>query len=310
MKKYLFPLAIAACTALVNTSCSSSDPVPPAEQEYNGEFIKPDYAEQAAAFVLPIDEVKDQNGKDAYLNGINITESGKAIFEVKTQDGKTKFATYNAVIEGNTYYIVDDAGNPVGTVVKAATKATQDVTIKILIVIYVDGELYTFEVTVTVPMLVPDPNEASRQTNNLCRTWEVAQMNIVLDGDVNVSKIVADGNMEEFLNAALDAGAKLTDSEKDALRKHITSMTFDKNGLFSIEYSDGPSDGCSWEWTDKDKQESIHLKHRNGAEFGNKFLSNESDIRVDFTPTSVALTLETEIKGNQNYKATLTIVLK
>ena len=307
MKKHLFPLAIAACLALFNTSCSSSDPVPPAEQEYNGEFIKPAYAEQATAFVLPVDEIK---GKDAYLNGINITESGKAIFEVKTPDGKTKFATYNALIEGNTYYIVDDAGNPVGTVVKASTKATQDVTIKILIVIYLDGELYSFEVTITVPVTVPDPNEASRQTNNLCRTWEVAQMNIVLEGDVNVSKIVENGNMEEFLTAAEDAGANLTDREKDALRKVITSMTFDKNGLFSIEYSDGPSDGCMWEWTDEDKQEYIHLKQRNGSEFGNKFLSDNSDIKVDFTPTSVALTLDTEIKGNQNYTATLTMVLK
>ena len=310
MKKYSFPLAIAACMALFNTSCSSSDPVPPAEQEYNGEFIKPDYAEQATAFVLPVDEIKDKEGKDAYLNGINITESGKAIFEVKTPDGKTKFATYNALIEGNTYYIVDDAGNPVGTVVKASTKATQNVTIKILIVIYLDGELYTFEVTITVPVTVPDPNEASRQTNNLCRTWEVAQMNIVLEGDVNVSKIVENGNMEEFLTAAEDAGANLTDREKDALRKVITSMTFDKNGLFSIEYSDGPSDGCMWEWTDEDKQEYIHLKQRNGSEFGNKFLSDNSDIKVDFTPTSVALTLDTEIEGNQNYTATLTMVLK
>lgn len=310
MKNYLFPLAIAACMALFNTSCSSSDPVPPAEQEYNGEFIKPAYAEQATAFVLPIDEIKDTEGKDAYLNGINITESGKAIFEVKTQDGKTKFVTYNALIDGNTYFFVDDEGNPVGTVVKASTKATQDVTITILIDIYVDGDLYSFEVTITVPITVPDPNEASRQTNNLCRTWEVAQMNIVLEGDVNVSKIVDSGNLEEFLDAAEDAEAELTPSEKDALRKFITSVTFDKNGLFSIEYSDGLSDGCSWKWTDEEKQEFIELKQRNGADFGNKFLNDDSDIKVNFTPNSVALTLDTEITGNKNYTATLTMVLK
>ena len=308
MKKYFFPLAIVACTALLNTSCSSSSTEPPVPQENEGDLPKPTYSEQAVSFEIASDNVKDKSGK-ASLKAINFTESGKAIFEVKTTAG-TKFVTYGATIDGDIYIVTDANGREIGRLRKLTSRAADDVTIEGTITVTINGVEYTFTISTKATSTSVPPTAVSRNTNNLARTWQVASMNVVLSGDIDLSKLVVGGNLKEFADAAQEAGANLNAEEMKALSKVVNSMTFNKNGLLSIEYSDASSDGCNWLWASGEKQEYIRLLQRNGAEFGNKFLSDRSVVKVDFTPTSVALTMKTDIRGSKNYSATLTVVLK
>lgn len=310
MKKYLFPLGIAAFVLpLMTSSCSSSDDEPPVVEEFSGELPGAVYSGQAASYEIAEGTLRDKSGR-ASLTAMNVTESGKAVFEVRTSDG-TKFATYNATIDGDTYVITDAAGRQVGQVKKsAANRAADDVTVTILVTVTIDGVDYTFEATVTAKVTSVDPSSVSTKERNLARTWTVASMNIVLEGDVDLTKIVYSGNLKEFADAAQEAGAELNEEEIRALSKNVSSVSFDKSGLFSIEYSNGTTDAACWQWTEGERQEYIHLTQRGGAEFGNKFLSDRSVIKVDFTPSSVALTMDTDIKGSKSYTATLTIVLK
>jgi hypothetical protein len=149
----------------------------------------------------------------------------------------------------------------------------------------------------------------SNNTSNIARTWTVSNMNIVLSGDIDLSMIEHSGNLKVFADAAQEAGAGLTADEYKALCKTIKSVTLDKNGMLSLEYTDGGSEVCTWFWSNTE-QTKVNLKLRDGSEFGNKFLSDGSTITVDFTPTGCAFSLTTKITGNKTYTTTLTIVLK
>lgn len=310
MKKYLFTFAIIACAIVITTSCSSSEPVPPEEKQYTGELEKTKYSDQAAKFVIPADleEAEDALGSGATLTSLSFTESGKAIVEISTDEG-VKFGTYNVTISGDTYTITDDDGKQVGIVQKLQTHSSSVVYITLELDIVIAG-VYHYHFVIIVPVPVDMiTGTVDTKTNNLARTWNVEQMNIVLEGDVDLSKLEQSGNLKVFADAAQEANAELTDDEYRALSKEIASMTFDKNGLFSIEYTDGITEACDWEWTSSE-QKAIRLKLRKRTDFGNKFLSNDSYIEVDFTDKGVALTLSTDIKGSKSYKATLSMVLK
>ena len=102
--------------------------------------------------------------------------------------------------------------------------------------------------------------------------------------------------------------------EVDASHRVYNHTKADKNGLFSIEYYENKdnsvsSEACTWSWTDEAAQK-LKLKLRDGSDFGNKFLSDDTTIKADFNPTGATFTLNTEIKGSKNYKATVTIVLR
>ena len=159
----------------------------------------------------------------------------------------------------------------------------------------------------------PKNAAATTATTNICRTWTVVQMNITLDGDVDLAMTETSGNMKRFADEAQKQGADLTDDELAELNKTFKSISLDKNGLLSIEYYENSdksvsSQACSWSWTDEAVQK-LQLRKRDGSTFGNKFLSDDTNIKADFNPTGATFTLDTEIKGSKNYKVTLTIVL-
>ena len=245
-KLFTFLLAIVACTALLNTSCSSSSTEPPVPQEYEGDLPKPTYSEQAVSFEIASDNVKDKSGK-ASLKAINFTESGKAIFEAT-------HGTYGATIDGDIYIVTDANGREIGRLRKLTSRAADDVTIEGTITVTINGVEYTFTISTKATSTSVPPTAVSRNTNNLARTWQVASMNVVLSGDIDLSKLVVGGNLKEFADAAQEAGANLNAEEMKALSKVVNSMTFNKNGLLSIEYSDASSDGCNWLWASGEKQ--------------------------------------------------------
>ena len=139
-------------------------------------------------------------------------------------------------------------------------------------------------------------------------------MNITLEGDVDLAMTENSGNLKRFADEAQKQGADLTADELAELDKTFKSISLDKNGLFSIEYYENKdnsvsSEACTWSWTDEAAQK-LKLKLRDGSDFGNKFLSDDTTIKADFNPTGATFTLNTEIKGSKNYKATVTIVLR
>ena len=308
MKKYLFFYAVAACVAISSVSCGSDDEdyLPP---KTSVTLTEPEYASQAATFEISGNAVQASSGK-AYLSSLSFTESGKAIIEVASGEGR-KYVTCNVKIDGNTYTITDDSGKTVGTVRSSSTRSSETSSLIINITVTIPGlGSLTFNTDNPVDALKKvETISDSNNTSNIARTWYISNMNIVLEGDIALSKIEHSGNLKVFADAAEEAGAGLTADEYKALSKTIKSVTLDKNGLFSLEYTDGGSEVCTWLWANTD-QTKVNLKLRDGSEFGNKFLSDGSNITVDFTPTGCAFSLTTKITGSKTYTATLTIVLK
>jgi hypothetical protein len=317
MKKSLFFYAMAACVAISNVSCGGDDDLSGLPPEGTVLTLPvPETASQAAAYVFETNTanaVKAEAG-DIILKGINFTESGKAVIEVLS-NGSAKFVTYNAVLDNGAYTLTDDSGKKIGTVTDNTLRGTTGTSLNIEITITVPGiGVITFrpESPAAVQKVV-ETIAATTATTNVCRTWTVAQMNITLDGEVDLAMTENSGNLKRFADEAQKQGANLTDDEMAQLNKTFKGISLDKNGLFAIEYYENSdkivsSEACSWSWTNEAAQ-MLQLKMRDGSDFGNKFLTDKTAIKVDFNPTGATFTLNTEIKGSKNYKATLTIVM-
>lgn len=318
MKKILFFYAMAACVAISNVSCGAEDDnsgLPPAGTVIT--LPEPAAASQAAAYVFETateNAVKSDTG-DVLLKGINFTESGKAVIEVLA-NGAAKFVTYNATLANGEYTLTDDSGKVVGTVTESTSRGTTAGSLNIDITISIPGVgVVTFNPASPADVQkVVETISATPSTTSICRTWTVVQMNITLDGDVDLAMTENSGNLKRFADEAQKQGADLTDDELAELNKTFKGISLDKNGLFSIEYYENSdksisSQACSWSWTDEAAQK-LQLKMRDGSDFGNKFLTDNTTIKADFNPTGATFTLNTDIKGSKNYKATVTIVLR
>lgn len=310
MKTKTILFAAVVCLAVCSTSCSSDDE----EISYNNEAValtSPKYAAQAASFTIS-EGVKATSGDNTYdLTAINITESGKAIIEVSDAGGSKKYATYNVDINGDTYTITDNGGVVKGTVKVTDTRATSEAGMTITLTVEIPG-VGTLRFSAANPVGVQKMVETavSTATANIARTWTVHEMKLTLEGDVSASVNEKSGNMGAFVDEVQERGAELSEGEMAALRKTINSITLDKSGMFAIEYGgDGGTEACNWKWTD-DKQSELTLNLRN-SEFGNKFLSDNSNVEVRFFASGVAhFIMTTDITGNKNYTATLLMVLE
>lgn len=308
MKKKLFFLAMAAFVAMSNTSCGSDSNDEGGNDNTPVTLPKPVYADEAVAFTLQKDNVSN---KFVSLTGLNITESGKAVIEVTTDENKKKFVSYDVKIEGDTYTISKN-GKETGKVkvVSSASRATPSVNLVINLSVEIPF-LGTFTFMTTNPVVaqkVVQTITSTVNTTNIARTWKVQEMKLTCVGDVDFSMTEKSGNLEVFVKEAQDRGANLTKVEEAELSRTIYGITLDKTGMFSIEYGDGTTEVCSWQWTSAN-QEQLMLKLRD-SEFGNKFLSNKSNIGVKFYAGGCTFTLTTNIVGSKNYKATLVIVMK
>ena len=313
MKKKLFFLAMATFVAMSNTSCGSDSNDEGGNNNTPVTLPKPVYADEAVAFTLQKDNVSD---KFVSLTGLNITESGKAVIEVTTDEGKKKFVSYDVKIEGDTYTISKN-GKTMGKVINttsmpkaAPTRASSSVNLVINLSVEIPF-LGTFTFMTTNPVVaqkVVQTITSTVNTTNIARTWKVQEMKLTCVGDVDFSITEKSGNLEVFVKEAQDRGANLTKVEEAELSRTIYGITLDKTGMFSIEYGDGTTEVCSWQWTSAN-QEQLMLKLRD-SEFGNKFLSNKSNIGVKFYAGGCTFTLTTNIVGSKNYKATLVIVMK
>lgn len=307
MKKYLLLMA-AICGAMIYTSCSQKEEPINIPQEIST-FSLPEFANKAAMLTIALDKIVADG---ASLTAINFTESGKAILELTTGSG-VLYATYNATVTSDgTLIVTDEAGNEVGRITNAISRSSEDVNISVSLNATFGGKTYQFNTASPVAVqrvMNTLVGYNTVKTNNVARTWQVASMNIVIEGGVEVSMIERSGNLKVFADAAQEAGAKLTQDEYLAFCKVIKGVTLDKNGMFSIQYTDNNSEACTWKWTDINQKELL-LELRKSPYFGNKFMPLNSKITVDFAKSNIVLSLRTDITGEKNYQVLLTFVLK
>ena len=309
MKKTLFFLVAVLYMAVCNISCSSDDD----EIVYNNQAVTlptTKYETQAALFQLTNNAITaTTSGSTFSLTSLNFTESGKAIVEVTSINGNKKYVTYNVDISGDTYTISDTKGVR-GTVKESVTRSTSNTKLTITLMVEIPG-LGTLSFNTDSPVEAQKvvAAVATVATNNIARTWRVHEMKLTLEGDVAASITEQSGNLGAFVKEAQDRGANLSQTEVAQLQRTIYGLTIDKNGLFSIEYSDNGTEACSWKWTDE-SQSKLMLQLHN-SEFGNIFFSNNSNIEARFFASGVChFIMTTKITGNKNYTATLLMVME
>lgn len=305
MKKKLFFLAMAACVAMSNVSCSS-DSDNGGDNSSPVTLPKPKYADKAASFNIRKGDV--EGNKLISLTGLNLTESGKAIIKVTDKEDKNHFTSCDMEVEGDTY-IIRKNGKKIGTIKELDSSRAASVASLIIDLVveipFLGEQKFTTSDPVVVSKVV-DVVAGIVNTTNIARTWTVQTMKLICEGDVDFSMTEKSGNLKVFVKEAQDRGANLTEEEQDELSKTIHGITLDKTGMFAIEYSDGLTEVCTWNWTNN-SQDLLSLL---GSEFGNKFLSEKSNVEVKFSTSGCTFTMTTNITGQKKYKATLVIVLK
>ena len=305
MKKYLSFLALALCVGFLTLSCSSDD-----DNNNNNDddgtptgYSKEKYAEQSAAYTIAPGTVKSSQNSKISIVGLHITESGLAEFEIDVE-GKKKFVSLNAEINGNEY-ILKDGSKIVGSIKKNATRATVLLDITVTMFIPEKGEC-TFTTT--------DPVQAEEiakllKSSDLIATWSIERMKVTLDFDekTDASTEVYSGNLEEFLKLAKQNNIKLKEDEEAALKKEILTFTVDGYGLFTIKYKDGSEDAAKWEWDGDVNKLRIELKDE---DMGNKFLNSSSKIEVKYPgDNKIVLKIQSRLEEDK-CTATLTANLK
>lgn len=322
---------MAFCVALCNVACGSDDN----DSEGNGgnnnnkgaTIPAPPKADNAVAYEIPSGkmtakskDLKNDEGNtiSADLTRVNITESEKAIVEVTTTDVNSKrkkyYATFDATLSGDTYTISDN-GEKVGIIKKAsATRGNEDLYVSLKFKI--NGITGVLEFEALDPIQVKAYEALLGSSPNLisiARTWYIERMKLVFVFDnksSDASVIVEGGNLSEFIKLADDNDVSLSAKERADLNKDIKSITLDKNGQFTLTYTNGGTDVADWNWVSgtNEAKLQIHLKEN---EMGNKFLADNSQVEVQFYPATkqILLIMTTRLESDK-CTASLLINLK
>lgn len=328
MKKFYF-LALAAIMGLC-VSCGSDDTTDTTSSNEVVEIKAPEKSADATSFKIPAETVTATAQKiltdegqeiSASLTGVNITESGKAIFEVTTvyDNGskKLKYVTYDAELNGNTY-TVKDGSKVIGKLEKvqvSASRASSSISINITVTINIPGigEITFVTDNPVVVTEVVDAIVSSVTTVNLARTWAVERMKLTLVFDdkskTDASRTENSGNLHNFIELAENNGVNLTDNDKRQLDKSISGITIDKNGLLCLTYSDGVTDAASWSWTSQTDPFKIRINLKDG-DMGNKFLKDNSIIEVQFPGNNKCILILSTRLEEDKCTASLLINLK
>ena len=307
MKKNFFYLAMAACVALCNLSCSGSD-----DGGGSQDPIDPlAYASKAVAYVLSEGTVNAEGG-NASLTAINFTEAGKAVIEI-TENGKKKFATYNVKIDGNTYTITDDKGNVTGVVTSSASRNVKSATVNVNITVTIGGVTYVFTTNSAAADVQYDTMTGGDALTKIARTWKVDNMKLTLESEdkdfKSLSMIEYSGKLSAFVAEVKARDTGFSDEDIARLDKEIKSLTLDKTGMFDIEYTDGSSDVAVWSWKDGNYA-NIALKLKD-SEAGNKFIQDNTNIAVSFADNKCRFLMVTTLErsGKLPFVATLNVVM-
>lgn len=300
MKKFFY-LAIAVMTALCTTACGSDDDNNSGGNNSSNKSIPaPATASNAVSYQIPTGTASattDVRGKDgetihASLTRIDITESSKAVIEVTSSNisGKKqlKYVTFDAEKNGDTY-VIKNGVERVGTVTTSSATRTEE-TVNILFSLKfkiksLSSDDLVFESTDPVlAKAVVEIISPSTETVSISRTWKVDRMKLTLVFDdktkTDASTSVTGGNLQQFIELADDNGVSLSESDRKALNKTIAGVTFQKDGLFTIAYTDGgETDAATWSWIPSTS--SLRIKLKDG-DMGNKFIADNSTIEIQY----------------------------
>jgi hypothetical protein len=303
MKKNFLYYAMAAFVAVSLAACGSDSDDSPAGGDGQPSYPTPAYASKAASFTIAEAQAPAAQG-GSKLTGINITESGKVIFEVSTEN-KKQYAAYNiSKIDGGTYTI-----QGVGTIKSSTTRATQGTKLGISVTITIDNQTYTFQTEEDVQAVIAyEQMTGGSNLDKIARTWKVKSMKLTLSGDITALSLrVQGGNLSQFVDEVKKRDTGFSDEELEELNREIKSLTIDKTGMLMLEYTNGTPDVATWKWNGGNYANiAIELKD---SEMGNKFIQDNSAIDLKFTSNTCIFTLTTNLEGSKKnkYVATLNI---
>ena len=303
MKKNFLYYAMAAFVAVSLAACGSDSDDSPAGDNPQPSYPTPTYASTAAAFTIATAQAPTTTD-GAKLTGINITESGKAVFEV-TKGGRKLYAAYNVTkVEGGTYTI-----QGAGTVSSSTTRTSKGTSLGISVTITIDNQTYTFQTEEDVQaQIVYEQMAGGSHLDMIARTWKVKSMKLTLSGDITALSLpVQGGNLSQFVDEVKKRDTGFSDEELEELNREIKSLTIDKTGMLMLEYTNGTPDVATWKWNGGNYANiAIELKD---SEMGNKFIQDNSAIDLKFTSNTCIFTLTTNLEGSKKnkYVATLNI---
>ena len=337
MKKYYFSFAMALCVAISNVACGSDDDSTDNNNSNNNSNTSekvipaPATAASAVAYQIPSGNVtakrtdlitKDGIHVSADLTGINITEGGKAVIEVTTTDEnnnkKKRFVTFDAKLQDDRY-VVTDRGRSIGTIKKESspTRGNSNVALTFHLKFTMNSITGELEFEAADPITAIAMEMALGNSNNLvslARTWTIERMKLTLVFDdkskSDASTTVNGGSLSSFIKLAEDNGVNLSEKDKTNLNKDIESVTFDKNGLFTLTYTNGDTDAANWNWVAGSGESKLNIKLMD-SEMGNRFIENNSKIDIQYYPETkkVILILSTRLEDDK-CDASLLINLK
>jgi hypothetical protein len=208
------------------------------------------------------------------LQGVNITESGTAIFETLV-DGSKKYASTEVTIDipgvGSVAFSTQQ-GNPAAATEETATAS------------------------------------GGQTLDYMARTWNLEAITLDLKGDVEAFRIFKSGDLAAIRDYAIEQGANIAQDEREAFERVVETITISKTGLMAINYADGRIDAAKWNWTTEQYNE-ISLNFMDN-DMGNKFLNNDSQIEVVFSEDMCLLKIHTKITGSKNYDVTASFRLR
>jgi len=317
MKTKFFYLALAVMTAFCTTACSSDD-----DDNNDGgvgggksAIVTPKHADEACKITptTPIDL-----GSGYKVTDIEMSESGRCHFIMKDPGDETRAVSGNYTYSDGVYNVKGKTLNAV-VEVKSKTRAEEGVNLIITVTLIIDGETLTYNTDIDGGISAIKVISASKGgDSDLISTWKVrtktsdgmpAGLLIDLKGDVNVFKTFSGGDLRNIRNEAEAQGAEFTAEERKDFEKTLTYVTFSKDYL-TLDYDDGTSDCGTWDWAGSEAKK-FNMKMLS-ADMGNKFIVTNTTGALEFDKANgfLNVTLNADITGSKNYKATLTIQLE
>ena len=307
MKKHFLYFVLMGCVALGAISCGSDD-----DKDDSGSGIVEVTDQKAVQLTLSTPLAATQSsGQPAALSAVNITDAGKAIFEVTTSDGK-KYVSTNVTVSGDTYTV--SGNNASGTIKRVSgtiTRALSDVGLAVDVKFSKFAELGSleFKSDETLPAKASTPSKTTNETQKALTAykWTIYGAIVDLKGDVSVFRMFDDGNLAAIRDEAKTHGAEFTAEEEAMFDKSITSIDFDDT-LLSINYDNGSSDVATWKWANSSYSQITFTFKEKGM--GNKYIPDNCKADIEFKDNRCNLIIYADVKGSKNYTATLTIQLR